>query len=76
MNDDFEDFAKSIALDKYGTDAQYGMACAAWLACERIKNTEIDRLRTAIQTTLDENGHLADGEDCALIELKRAIGYE
>ena len=76
MDDHFEDFAKLIALDRYGSDAQFGIACAAWFACEKIKNSEIDRLRTAIRKTLDENGHLADGEDCALIELKRAIGYE
>ena len=36
--------------------------------------SEIARLRAAIQKTLDENGHLADGDDCTLIELKRAIG--
>jgi len=34
---------------------------------------ENDRLRAAIQQTLDENGHLADGEVCTLILLKRAI---
>ena len=35
---------------------------------------EVSRLRAAIQQTLDENGHLADGEVCTLIVLKRAIG--
>lgn len=34
---------------------------------------EIDRLRAAIQQTLDENGHLADGDNCTLILLKRAM---
>lgn len=34
---------------------------------------ERDRLRAAIQQTLDENGHLADGENCTLIVLKRAL---
>lgn len=34
---------------------------------------EIERLRAAIQKTLEENGHLADGEDCTLIHLVRAI---
>ena len=33
-----------------------------------------DMLLAAIQQTLDENGHLADGENCTLIVLKRAIG--
>jgi hypothetical protein len=35
---------------------------------------EIDRLRAAIHQTLDENGHLADGDICTLIVLKRAVG--
>ena len=30
-------------------------------------------LRQAIKQTLDENGHLADGENCTLIVLKRAL---
>lgn len=34
---------------------------------------EINRLRHAMQQTLDENGHLADGENCTLILLKRAL---
>ena len=32
---------------------------------------EIQMLRAAIQQTLDENGHLADGDNCTLIVLKR-----
>lgn len=36
---------------------------------------EIERLRAAIQQTLDENGHLADGEVCPLIVLKRALDH-
>lgn len=34
---------------------------------------EIDRLRAAITRTLEENLDLADGDDCTLIHLKRAI---
>ncbi len=30
-------------------------------------------LRLAIQKTLDENGHLADGDNCTLIRLKLAL---
>ena len=70
---DFEVFAKSAGLDKYGTDAQYGLANSAWRECSKIKDAEIAKLRAAIRKTLDENGHLADGENCTLIELKRAI---
>jgi len=32
------------------------------------------KLEAAIKSTLDENGHLADGDNCTLIALKRAIG--
>ena len=35
---------------------------------------EVARLTAAITKTLNENGHLADGENCTLIELKRAMG--
>ena len=34
------------------------------------------RMRAAIRQTLDENGHLADGDNCTLIVLKRAIGTQ
>ena len=32
-----------------------------------------DSLRSAILLTLQENSHLADGEDCTLIRLKKAV---
>ncbi len=34
---------------------------------------ERDQLRAAINQTLSENGHLADGDNCTLIHLKRSI---
>lgn len=34
---------------------------------------EIDRLKAAMQKTIDDNLNLADGDDCTLIELKRAL---
>ena len=34
---------------------------------------EIERLQTAITETLTEQAHLADGENCTLIKLKRAM---
>jgi hypothetical protein len=34
---------------------------------------EIIRLRDAIRQTLDENGHLADGDVCTLMALKYAL---
>lgn len=48
--------------------------------CSRILREEIERLdsescrmRAAIRQTLEENGHLADGDNCTLILLKRAL---
>jgi hypothetical protein len=37
---------------------------------------EISRLRSAIKKTIESNLHLADGDTCTLIELKRAINYD
>lgn len=42
--------------------------------CSRLLEDEIERYISAIQKTIDENGHLADGDDCTLIHLVRAIG--
>ncbi len=39
--------------------------------CSAIR--EIKKLRAAITETLDKNGHLADGEICTLIKLKRVV---
>lgn len=35
----------------------------------------IANLETAIRETIEGNLHLADGENCTLIKLKRAIGH-
>lgn len=39
---------------------------------ERLQK-RIAELEAAITKTLNENGHLADGEDCTLIDLKHAM---
>ena len=36
---------------------------------------ENEKLETAIRETIEDNLHLADGENCTLIKLKRAINY-
>ena len=36
---------------------------------------ENEKLETAIRETIEDNLYLADGDDCTLIKLKRAIGY-
>ena len=44
--------------------------------CEQVAfNAERKRLERAIRETIEENLHLADGENCTLIKLKRAIHY-
>jgi hypothetical protein len=42
----------------------------------RIKELEAEnkRLATAIKKTLKDNLHLADGDDCTLLQLKKVIG--
>lgn len=37
---------------------------------------ELTQLRLAIAETLEENGYLADGDNCTLAKLKRAINLE
>lgn len=37
---------------------------------------EAERLKNAIKETIEDNLHLADGENCTLIKLKRAISYD
>lgn len=37
---------------------------------------EVERLRAAIIKTLEDNRHLADGENCTLIHLKRIINQQ
>lgn len=36
----------------------------------------VKELETAIRETIEDNLHLADGENCTLIKLKRAINYD
>lgn len=47
-----------------------GSDTAIWAA------EEIERLREAIKKTIEDNLHLADGDVCTLIDLKRAINYD
>ncbi len=57
-----------------GTDESVPMIAPAVIG-EAIDATiaEVERLRAAIIQTLNENGHLADGDNCTLIALKRAM---
>lgn len=57
------------SLERRGsvTDADVDRAAMLLLA------KEVRRLRYEIEMTLRENAHLADGENCTLIRLKRAL---
>lgn len=50
------------------TQSQQYLHTLCWGAAE-----EISRLRAAINKTLKDNAHLADGENCSLIDLKNAV---
>ena len=65
------DLAESIQSD----DGVANAACAQ--AAERLdlQTIRIRQLETAIRETIEENLHLADGDVCTLIKLKRAINY-
>ena len=41
-----------------------------------ILHSRIDELEHAIRLTLDENGHLADGDNCTLAKLKSVVTYD
>lgn len=49
---------------------------SAILFAEYIAEKATKEMREAIEKTIEENLHLADGEVCTLIHLKRAIGYD
>jgi hypothetical protein len=51
-----------------GHDSFTVIGCTTCEAADRI-----EALEYAITKTLNENGHLADGENCTLIDLKRAM---
>lgn len=63
--------AESIQSD----DGVANAACTQ--AAERLdaQTVRIRQLETAIREVIEDNLHLADGEVCTLIKLKRAIGY-
>ena len=48
-------------------------AVKTWKELEEAKE-RIKHLESAILKTLDDNRHLADGDKCTLIDLKKALG--
>jgi hypothetical protein len=58
---------------RYNAASSFGVSLITHAEVELELIAEIDRLRTAIEDTLLTNMHLADGENCTLIQLKRAL---
>ena len=48
-------------------------AVKTWKELEEAKE-RIKHLESAIRKTIDNNRHLADGDNCTLIDLKKALG--
>lgn len=76
-----EQRVEAILTDDYcNADHETYEGCAtceyhmAGLIADQAKR--IAELETAINKTLDDNGHLADGDNCTLIDLKRVVNSE
>jgi hypothetical protein len=62
-------------------ESEIRMAANSYIEKDRIRlinkviglTSENIKLKMAIHETLEENLHLADGEDCTLIKLKKAL---
>ena len=69
------------ANPNFYSEEERNIARVAWLASETVAATiytkialdRITELEAAIVACLNQNGHLADGENCSLIDLKRAM---
>jgi len=69
---------RSMALPSPITDRAWELfnekRCGLHYVAQKMREIEIERgtLLGAITKTLEENAHLADGENCTLIDIKRA----
>jgi hypothetical protein len=63
--------ADTLSMHNFGEVSMQCIAESFALACTLER--ELVELREAVAQTLRENAHLADGENCTLIRLKRAL---
>ena len=62
---------ENIGLDQIVDERKKRIVIQSYLLKDR--RIENERLRAAIKETLEENGHLADGDVCTLLKLKQAL---
>ncbi len=67
------DQAKEITTLKKRVEMQTGDIAVLVNVTVNDLEAKVTRLEKAIIKTLDENGHLADGDNCTLIDLKNAL---
>lgn len=70
MNKNMVDILERLA-NSSANESSHELQCRCFDAAE-----EISRLRFVIRKTLEDNLYLADGDNCTLLALKRAINYE
>lgn len=73
------DVVKRLPAELLPKDPSWNSLLAAITQLETERNNaiaEAERLKDAIKETIEENLDLADGENCTLIKLKRAISYD
>jgi len=63
--------AESLSVDNFGEVAVHVIA-ESLVLCTALER-ELAILRYRVAQTLHENAHLADGDNCTLIRLKRAL---
>ena len=62
-----------LILRRKLVDMQTSLAGRTYFHSDASVEARVSELEAAIVKTLNENGHLADGENCTLIGLKRAM---
>ena len=62
-----------VILRRKIIDMQTALAGRTYFHSDSAVEQRIAELEAAIVKTLNENGHLADGDNCTLIDLKRAM---
>ncbi len=83
MSNDFIEFLRESGMPDFEEDdarefwiKNHFIAVKSLQNYAKRLNGEKERLTAAIEQTIAENGHLADGDKCTLWRLKRVIGMK